>query len=295
MIVLKLQRAHRRVQTEASPQPRIPGEEAKQGAEGARISWVIGAIAAVAAAVQAVFAVVQWQFSERTFRQQLELTKQAGDDAAKQTDRLIATAERLARSGEQSTSNSERAVRDSLEQGQRALDLTTASNLRTARLIKEAQEVFAAQSFPVIKIAGYEMEQMPGQLSCASPAVGLSVVFVNQSAIPIVTRSAAVNMSVNGHNLTPGGITSLSKKILTAKESSRVGIKGQVIMRAYSARKFDSDPPIVADVVIVYQALSTKRCYKYTSTVDLKVQCTLPDQVQWNTRSEDIVDIDCPT
>ena len=251
-------------------------------------------IASLATAAQAAFAFFQWKFSERSFSQQLAAADDASKEQALQTTRIIASAERIASSSERSLANNERAVRDTLEQGKRAIDEASANNERVARLVRDVQGVFAAQALPLVKIVSYQFEQPLGPPGCSNPPTGIAVIYENRSTVTIRLLKQSIWMHVDGKELAPKAWMS-GAKLVSPKEQAQAGARGQVVRQAYLARQTDDAPPISAAVDLLYETLPAKHCFLYTGTIEMKPLCRIPNQTHFNIRDEDLTPVRCPS
>ena len=261
----------------------------------ATASYIAAAVAAAATVAQAAFAYVQWQFSEQSFKAQQELAASAAADADKQAARLIAAAERLSLTSEQSTADAALAVRESLKQGREALALSSAVNARTSRLIEEAQQVFAAQALPAIKVTDYRLIVRDKEtVSCEHPALGVTIYYANKGSVPVTQRSTSLRLSQAGQELVAPRADEPSKKIIMANEEQYAGAGGPAFARAFARRRHHDQLPFMANITVVYQALVTQRCYKYEATVRLDMICPLADQFRFNIDRDTIEPVACP-
>lgn len=256
----------------------------------ARFSATIGAIAAAAAIAQAIFAFLQ-----------VRIARESAVDADKQATRLIEAAERLARSGEESIRSNESSAKNSLEQGRVALAQTAEANAKTAGLIEKAQEVFAAQTYPLLKLAGYQLQasiEDKATRPCLDTATGVGVYFMNQSAVPVQLKEVNFRLDARGEDLFPGAPTrrrDSEGKILTTKEQAATGIVGLAFAKAYANPAVASnEPPFTAHLAILYQSLPTARCYRYAARMKIFADCRIPNQTNWSAEDERISDAACP-
>jgi hypothetical protein len=254
-------------------------------------------IVAVGTLGQVLGIVYQIRLSKSFAEEQEKSATRAAERADTQTTRLIAAAERLAKSSESANSANQEAVSRTLDQGRQAIEVSVAATRQTAKLVHTAQEAFAAAAMPVVKFKRYQWFTEHEKTSCERPAHGLNVYYHNVSAVPVriidtdlIVRSGSRKLGVALSPKVPTGT-----KILATHDEIAHGVLPPGFRDAYAAVHPQAGNPqyLNFELAVIYQSLTTHRCYKYLGTATIRATCDLPNQQQAADQKDSLTEIAC--
>ncbi|WP_295646938.1 hypothetical protein [uncultured Methylibium sp.] len=143
-----------------------------------------------------MFAYWQYDFSKTSSERQEKIAEDSARETAKQTDRLIAAAERLTALGAEANDGQQRSLQQSIDSAKQSFEAAIDGQRQVATLVASAQEAFAAQSLPVVRFSTYQWFSQSANrpISCDHGASGINAYFENVSAVPVYIRGIQTNL-----------------------------------------------------------------------------------------------------